>query len=242
MQSILIYAPNPLTPPLRDIRDLLRLNGYLVACPDLGGPEDEAIGSLTTAFHSALPDVVLADLTSSRDYLPMLRLGRLMKNVWGDESQMPLRLTILNDHSMVRLDMLSSIDDFILIPFTPEEILVRIRQLLFRRRHVESANELQFADVKVNLVSETAFDSCGAALALRPREFNLLRFLVTHRGKYFTRSRLLDLVWGIEFDGGERTVDIHIRRLRAKLPPSAALLIETHRGLGYRINLSKETR
>ena len=237
MQTILIYGPNPLSPPLRDVRDLLRANGFSVACPDLGGPEEEATGLLSAAFHGMLPSVVLADLTSSRDFLPMLRLGRLMKNVSGDETLLPLRLTILNDHNMVRLDMLSTIDDFILVPFTPEEILVRVRQLLFRRRHVESADELQFADVKVNLVSETAFDSCGSALALRPREFNLLRFLVTHRGKYFTRSRLLDLVWGIEFDGGERTVDIHIRRLRAKLPPSAAMLIETHRGLGYRIKL-----
>ena len=66
-----------------------------------------------------------------------------------------------------------------------------------------------------------------------PREYELLRFLALHRGKFFARDRLLDLVWGVGFEGGERTVDIHVRRLRAKMPPLAAALLETRRGLGY---------
>ncbi|HLY64319.1 MAG TPA: helix-turn-helix domain-containing protein [Chloroflexota bacterium] len=54
-----------------------------------------------------------------------------------------------------------------------------------------------------------------------------------HRGKLFPRDRLLDMVWGLDFEGSGRTVDIHIRRLRAKLPPKTAALLETHRGIGY---------
>jgi DNA-binding response OmpR family regulator len=66
-----------------------------------------------------------------------------------------------------------------------------------------------------------------------PREYDPLAFLVTHRGKFFGRDRLLDLVWGIHFEGGERTVDIHIRRLRAKLPPQTADRLQTRCGTGY---------
>jgi two-component system alkaline phosphatase synthesis response regulator PhoP len=70
-------------------------------------------------------------------------------------------------------------------------------------------------------------------LPLTPREYELLQFLLTHRGRLFSRERLLDLVWGVDFEGGARTVDIHIRSLRAKLPPDAARLLTTQRGIGY---------
>ena len=77
----------------------------------------------------------------------------------------------------------------------------------------------------------------GRILPLTPREFDLLRFLSLHRGKFFARDRLLDMVWGVDFEGGERTVDIHIRRLRAKMPPESAGLLETRRGIGYGLRL-----
>ena len=85
----------------------------------------------------------------------------------------------------------------------------------------------------LELSAGCARDAAGLLLPLTPREYELLRFLALHRGKFFARDRLLDLVWGVGFEGGERTVDIHIRRLRAKMPPLAAALLETRRGLGY---------
>jgi DNA-binding response OmpR family regulator len=78
-----------------------------------------------------------------------------------------------------------------------------------------------------------ALDNTLRPLPLTPREYDPLAFLVTHRGKFFGRDRLLDLVWGIHFEGGERTVDIHIRRLRAKLPPQTADRLQTRCGTGY---------
>ena len=76
-------------------------------------------------------------------------------------------------------------------------------------------------------------DTESRLLPLTPREYDLLRFLSLYRGKFFARDRLLDMVWGVDFEGGERTVDIHVRRLRAKMPSQAAHLLETRRGIGY---------
>ena len=124
-------------------------------------------------------------------------------------------------------------DDFLLPPYSSSEVLARLSLLRFRRRHVPADNLLRFADIVLDLNGKRALDNALTPLPLTPREYDLLAFLVTHRGKFFGRDRLLDLVWGIHFEGSERTVDIHIRRLRAKLPPQTADCLQTRRGTGY---------
>lgn len=89
----------------------------------------------------------------------------------------------------------------------------------------------------LDLNGKRALNAQMQALPLTPREYDLLAFLVTHRGKFFGREQLLVLVWGIQFEGGERTVDIHIRRLRAKLPMGCADRLQTRRGTGYGIEV-----
>ena len=112
-------------------------------------------------------------------------------------------------------------------------MLARLALLSFRKRHIHSADTLSLPGLTLDLAGARARDGSAGVLPLTPREYELLRFLALHRGKFFARDRLLDMVWGVDFEGGERTVDIHMRRLRAKLPPETAALLETRRGLGY---------
>ena len=154
--------------------------------------------------------------------------------MFGGENLPPIpSLALFGTQHLSQPDWPAHTDDFLLPPYAPEEALARVKLLLFRKRHIREDNTLRFADVIVHLDSEQATDEKKRLLLLRPREFDLLRFLMTHKGKFFSRDRLLDLVWGIDFEGSERTVDIHVTRLRAKLPPEAADRLETRRGIGY---------
>ena len=124
-------------------------------------------------------------------------------------------------------------DDFLLPPYEPEEVKARVALLFFRKRSVEAGDMLYFAGIRLSLGAGKVTTADGKPLALTPREYDLLRFLLTHRGRRYPREQILAMVWGVDYDGGERTVDIHIRRLRAKLPTETAALLETRRGMGY---------
>ena len=104
---------------------------------------------------------------------------------------------------------------------------------MFRRQQVEGNGALRFLDVVLETGAAAAFTVSGRKIPLTPREYDLLCFLLTHRGRLFSRERLLEMVWGIDYEGGARTVDIHILRLRAKLPPEAAARLENRRRVGY---------
>lgn len=232
MQNILVIAPtenqNSAVPIVAALRDA----GYQTAYASLEGRKG-VVDELCQAFHGRPPDVLLADLSQSPDCLPLRHAGRLLQHTWGEEMPMPARLALLEPRHLALPDWLPHTDDFLLPPFGPAEALARIAQLLFRKKQIEGGAVLQLPDLSLDLAGARAMDRTGRALPLTPREYDLLRFLAIHRGKFFARDRLLDMVWGVDFDGGERTVDIHIRRLRAKLPPQTADLLETRRSIGY---------
>ena len=141
-------------------------------------------------------------------------------------------IALLSAKNSAARDWYALCDEFLCPPHDPIELLSRARHVLFRRRQVETGDVLRFADVTLHLSSATA-KAEDVTLSLTPREWELLRFLLTHRGKWFAREQLVDFVWGVDYDGGARTVDIHIRRLRAKLPPQASAALLNRRGLGY---------
>nr|CAA9219496.1 hypothetical protein AVDCRST_MAG63-405 [uncultured Armatimonadetes bacterium] len=232
MQNVLVVAPTPEGGPLASLGRVLAAEGYAVARAVLDGCPEDAV-FLCRAFAGRPPDVLLIDVSSAPDCLPLRHVGRLLRHAWGEDAPTPLRLALLASRHLPQPDWPAFVDDFLLPPYTPGEALARITLLLFRKRHLRSADTLTFPGVTLDLTGGRAADNAGRPLPLTPREFELLRFLLHHRGKFFARDRLLDLVWGLDFEGGERTVDIHVRRLRAKLPPETADLLETRRGVGY---------
>lgn len=124
-------------------------------------------------------------------------------------------------------------DDFLVEPFSPEEVEARVRQVQFRLLQIGVDERVQIGPLQFDLGAwQATLD--GQVLALTRLEFELLRFLATHAGVAFTRETLLDLVWGENYHGGTRTVDVHVRRLRAKLGPEHDTLIQTVHGHGYR--------
>jgi DNA-binding response OmpR family regulator len=128
--------------------------------------------------------------------------------------------------------------DIILESAGPAEIDARIRLAIERSRSNEKAGKIHASGVVIDEASYSAKVN-GKPLDLTYKEFELLRFLAQHPGRVFTREQLLSEVWGYDYFGGTRTVDVHIRRLRAKLGDLESL-IGTVRNVGYRFNLADE--
>ena len=230
MWNLLLITPHNRS--LAEVETHYRASGRCVARLSLDRSSPEICEQLWKAFEGKPPHVCLIDLTTSPDTLPLRHLQRFLHELWGRDAPPPLRLSLLAPRHLTQPDWVAFTDDF-LLSSDLDEIKARVDALFFRKRNATAGRSLICADLHLDLQTSTASHSDGTALALRPREFQLLQFLVTHRGKFFARDRLLALVWGLDFEGGERTVDIHVRRLRAKLPPKAMNLLETRRGIGY---------
>jgi DNA-binding response OmpR family regulator len=129
-------------------------------------------------------------------------------------------------------------DDFCLTPFHPRELEARLRHLFWKQGGGARAEVVDYGPLALNLETYQAYIS-GKPLDLTYMEYELLKFLAQHPGKVFTREILLSRVWGYEYYGGARTVDVHIRRLRAKLGEEHANLIQTVRSVGYRFGQSR---
>jgi DNA-binding response OmpR family regulator len=124
-------------------------------------------------------------------------------------------------------------DDYVVKPFSPKELVARVRALLRRaeRREIDEA-PLSLGDVEIDRARHTVL-ACGEPVHLTAKEFALLVALVEADGRVLSRQALLESVWGYSYAEGTRTVDVHVRRLREKLPGLAARLI-TVKSLGYR--------
>jgi DNA-binding response OmpR family regulator len=124
-------------------------------------------------------------------------------------------------------------DDIVLAPYVPVELYVRIRRAEWSRSEFESPERIKVGRVMLDVAGhEVTVD--GRPVRLTQQEFALLRFLASHRGRVFSRQQLLERVWGVDYYGGSRTVDIHVRRLRKKLGPDS-LPLKTVRGVGYKM-------
>jgi len=124
------------------------------------------------------------------------------------------------------------IDDFVIPPFKPEEVSFRIRRLL-NRFQKESADLITSDGMVIDLVNcEVTIG--GKPVELTFKEYELLKLLAANKGRVYTREDLLNKIWGYEYFGGDRTVDVHIRRLRSKIEGPTDTFIETVRNIGYR--------
>lgn len=127
-------------------------------------------------------------------------------------------------------------DDYITKPFSPRELLARIRARLRRMKPVAEENEIVRGDLRIDL-NRFQVIVRNEKVELTNKEYELLKVLATTPGKVFTRDELLERIWGYEYLGDTRTVDVHVRHLRQKIEkdPSSPEYIETLRGIGYRL-------
>ncbi|MBT8494664.1 MAG: response regulator transcription factor, partial [Deltaproteobacteria bacterium] len=124
-------------------------------------------------------------------------------------------------------------------PVVPAELYARVRQLDWRSATFGSDELIKVGDLVIDVAGYEAH-LAGRRLDFTHQEFELLRFLAQNRGRVFTRDQLLQKVWGYEYTGGTRTVDIHVRRVRAKLGGNAGGLIVTVRNVGYKMRAADD--
>lgn len=175
------------------------------------------------------PDLVLLDIM-----LPELD-GLTVCRALRHETDVPIVLLTARSGEVDRIVGLDSgADDYIVKPFSLGELLARLRAVL-RRGHREPGTRLESGDLTLDMVAHRAFRA-NQLLNLAPKEFDLLAELIRHKGAVLTRDLLLERVWGFDYGGDTRTVDVHIRWLREKIEddPATPRRIETVRGIGYR--------
>jgi DNA-binding response OmpR family regulator len=191
------------------------------------GPDEVAApGSdgRTVGYSGALV-VTGSDMTAAVAFCRHLRLREV--------PLAPLLLVITSDQIgdlLLRDDLY---DDFCVLPARPEELVARLQHLFWRTGQSMRPDIIEYGPLMLNLETYQAAVA-GRVLDLTYMEYELLRFLAGHPAKVFTRETLLSRVWGYEYYGGARTVDVHVRRLRAKLGEEHAHLIQTVRSVGYR--------
>lgn len=141
-------------------------------------------------------------------------------------------LVALDPGQVARLEPSAGFDDFIVTPCNPSELYARIRAQEWRRSEFSTEERVKIGALVIDRAAHDA-TAGGRRIDLTAKEFALLSFLAANRGRVFSRETLLARVWGSAYEGGPRTVDIHVRRLRAKL--GSDLPIETLRGAGYKL-------
>ncbi len=181
------------------------------------------------AIRSELTDVLIIDSEFfMEDESFQFNLSRIRKKLAKKPVLLLLHLS-LKEH----VDVEWFFDDFILFPVRKGELKLRVEKILGKSFKSIDNSIVQIGDIEINLNEYSVFLN-NEKIDFTYKEFELLKFLLQNRGKVFSRKELLSKIWGIEYIGGTRTVDVHIRRLRSKLGTDFNSLIETVRNVGYR--------
>lgn len=183
-----------------------------------------------------LPDLILLDLMLPG--MDGLDVCRTLKNYQATSGIPIIMLTAKAEEIDKVIGLELGADDYLTKPFSTRELVARVKAVL-RRSQKESLpdGELAVGSLRLNFSRYEAYLG-REKLELTPKEYELLKLFATNIGKAFSREQLLDKVWGYEYYGDTRTVDVHVRHLRAKLAkdPLIADAIETVRGVGYKLN------
>lgn len=193
--------------------------------PWMADPEEPLLDQL----QDRGADLLLLDFTAAPgDAESMVR--QIKKN---SELKHMAIVALVDARETAALDFSVGFEDFLVKSDSFEELETRIKFVLWRLSKVDSKDTVKAGALVMNLASYQVSVS-GQKVELTYKEYELLRFLLTHRGRVFSRDALLRHVWGEEYFGGTRTVDVHIRRLRAKIGTEFDELIQTVRNVGYK--------
>ena len=191
-----------------------------------------SITSYTNGVRAAIseqtPDVILFEVTAKWPDRETKSLIKRMKR----ERNLPA-IALISGEMFDSLDDDIEFDDFLASPFNSGELVLRINRLLHKRRKKEGDEIIECDGLLIDLATcEVAVDARVVELTFK--EYELLKLMASNRGRVFTRDDLLDKIWGYDYFGGDRTVDVHIRRLRSKIEQFGHTFIETVRNIGYR--------
>ena len=223
METLLLIGPD--STELRKLKSLLLKRGFQVRAGQVS--ELERLCEKEGRFSLGLLEIAQSD-----------RLPELVQKVRGNSScqEIPL-IALIREHQLRDLRAAAGLEDFLIVPAGPEVVEARVRFVLSRLNHAVPGEGKRFGALEIHVDRYEVLLN-KEPLELTYKEFELLKFLATHPGRVFSRDQLLNQVWGYNFIGGTRTVDVHVRRLRAKLGPKYASLVDTVRNVGYRFQES----
>ena len=179
------------------------------------------------SFYTKNPDLVILELTTRRD------IAETWYRVKDDamESHTPA-LVIIPEDRIRDVELLIDIHDFVMYPYNTRELEMRIKLILGKHEDADTGEVIRIGNLAIYTTRyEVTVDNWPVVLTLK--EYELLKYFVTHKGRVFTREILLDAIWGYDYYGGTRTVDVHIGRLRTKIETDQYSFIKTVRGVGY---------
>ena len=216
MTLFLVYAESVPT----DVVDALAMTGYAW----------KAVSSITAANANEPPEGWIGALVMMGDPGETLNFCRQLRQ--RERSLNPVLLALPRERIGTVEVVDDLFDDFIAYPAHPAELEMRIRNLMWRTNGTTTIDTIEYGNLLLNLSTYQA-SVAGRPLDMTYMEYELLKHFTTHPGRVLTREELLRQVWGYEYYGGARTVDVHVRRLRAKLGDEHAALIQTVRSVGY---------
>lgn len=186
-------------------------------------------------FKSFEPKLVLLDIM-----LPVMDGWQVCREIRRINNTPIIMLTAKGETFDKVLGLELGADDYIVKPFEPKELIARVKTIL-RRTNVneDTVKQYSYNNLTVN-ISDYTVVYYGKELDMPPKEIELLFFLASHPNKVFTREQLLEQVWGFEYFGDSRTVDVHIKRIREKMPVSEGWSIKTVWGIGYKFEVKDQ--
>lgn len=183
---------------------------------------------LTEQINPRLLDLAMVEI----DGYPVGSETSALASALKQNSSLPVIALLTGDVPDV-IDNCLNIDDFLIRPYNIKELVLRIDRLIHRNGNVGNDEQIKCDNLTIDTARcEVIIE--GKLVDLTFKEYELLKFLASNRGRVFSREALLNRVWGYDYYGGDRTVDVHIRRLRSKIEDSAHTFIETIRNIGYR--------
>jgi DNA-binding response OmpR family regulator len=203
----------------------LEEEGYEVACCQ---PEAQALDTIL----AEPPDVIFIELDSTGENQDVSELVREAQK--GEGAAV---VGLVGEEHLSHLDLTLGLDDFVFRGASAAEVSARVRQALWKKARVDSKNVVKCGELAIDLANYIVYIA-GHTVDLTYKEYELLRFLATNPDRVFSREVLLNKVWGYDFYGGARTVDVHVRRLRSKIEDGHRTFIETVRNVGYRFRSS----
>ena len=215
----------------RELRQLfahvLTKNGYTVLGVSNG---EEALAALEQSYY----DLIISDIM-----MPKMDGYELVRSVRESGSSIPIMMITAKDaFDDMRLGFLSGSDDYMVKPFEAKELIARIKAVMRSSGGQSEEKKVSFDNLVISLDNYSVLLD-GKPVEMPPKEIELLYFLASRPGKVFTREQLLEQVWGFDFFGDSRTVDVHVKRIREKLGERDEWQLKTVWGVGYKFDVAK---